>query len=227
MIPNYLFFGYRAILPMAGIVMIVAYGLAVVFAWAAENPQTRVFRPALSTALVFSLICLAAVSFGQARKWSPLNFWKTPADRLPPYSEELERVAYLDIAVNCTLEFDNASKFAEAIDLYGKACGIPPESEKALSKITEEPERGAAYKAATEKMLKNFADKPDRTSGVLMNLGVVLADDRQFAGSHKPVPEGYRDMAILRDAFRQPGGFAGISGQALGGHAGVREGYHG
>ena len=175
MIPNYLFFGYRAILPMAGVMMIAAYGLTLVFAWASENSQTRIFRPALSTALVFTLVCLAAVSFGQARKWSPLNFWKTPADRLPPYSEELERIAYLDIAVNCTLELINASKFAEAIDLYGKACGIPPESEKAISKITEEPERGAAYKAATEKMLRNFADKPDRTSGVLMNLGVALA----------------------------------------------------
>ena len=108
LIPNYLFFGYRAILPMAGIMMIVAYGLAVVFARVSESSQTRVFRPAVSTALVFTLICLAAVSFGQARKWSPLNFWKTPADRLPPYSEELERVAYLDIAVNCSLELINA-----------------------------------------------------------------------------------------------------------------------
>lgn len=175
MIPNYLFFGYRAILPMAGIMMIVAYGLAIVFAVAAERTETRVFRPALSTALVFTLICLAAVSFGQAKRWSPLNFWKTPADRLPPYSEELERVAYLDIAVNSSLEFINASKLAEAIDVYGKACNITPESEKAISKIAEEPERGAAYQAATEKLLKNFADKPDRTSGLLMNLGVVLA----------------------------------------------------
>ncbi len=175
MIPNYLFFGYRAILPMAGILMILAYGLATLFAWAAESAQTRVFRPALSAALVFTLICLAAVSFGQARKWSPLNFWKASADRLPPYSEEMERVAYLDIAVNCSLELINAGKFPEAIDLYGKACGILPESEKAISKITEEPERGTAYRAATEKMLKSFADKPDRTSGVLMNLGVALA----------------------------------------------------
>ncbi len=175
MIPNYLFFGYRAILPMAGIMMIVAYALALVFAWAGKAEQTRIFKPALSTALVFTLVCLAALSFGQAMKWSPLQFWKTPADRLPPYSENLERVAYLDIAVNCSLELINSGKFAEAIDLYGKACSIPPESEKAMSKFTEEPDRGSAYKSATEKLLKNFADKPDRSSGVLMNLGVVLA----------------------------------------------------
>ena len=36
------------------------------------------FRPALSTALVFTLICLAALSFGQAKKWSPLQLLENP-----------------------------------------------------------------------------------------------------------------------------------------------------
>ncbi|HTY23509.1 MAG TPA: tetratricopeptide repeat protein [Desulfomonilaceae bacterium] len=175
MIPNYLFFGYRAILPMVGIIMIMAYALVVLFSWTSANVHVKAFRPALSTALVFTLIALAAVSFGQARKWNPLQFWKIPADALPPFTAGLERVAYLDIVVNCALELINSGKYAETIDLYGKACSIPSDGEKAISKIAEEPDRGEAFRAATENLLKNFANWPDRTSGVLLNLGVALA----------------------------------------------------
>ena len=50
-------------------------------------------------------------------------------------------------------------KLPEAIDLYGKACGIPPESEKAISKIAEEPDSSDAYRAATEKLIKNFPEQ--------------------------------------------------------------------
>ena len=65
-------------------------------------------------------------------------------------------MAYLDIAVNCTLELINGGKFAEAIDLYGKACSIPPESEKAISKISEEPDRGAAYQSCYRKIAQKL-----------------------------------------------------------------------
>ena len=174
LIPHYLFFGNRAILPMAGIMIVMAYVLTALLARTGAESRTWAVRPVIS-ALVLLFVCVAAVSFAQATKWSPLQFWKMPADRLPRYSAQLEQWAYLDIVVSGTSEQLKAGKYAGAIDLFGKACSMSPEETSDLSNFSGQIERSNAFKIAGENLVKNFPGREERTSAVWMNLGTALA----------------------------------------------------
>ena len=174
LIPHYLFFGNRAILPMAGIMIVMAYILTALLARTGAQSRTWAVRPAIS-GLVLLFVCVAAVSFAQATKWSPLQFWKMPADRLPRYSAQLEQWAYLDIVVSGTSEQLKAGKYAGAIDLFGKACSMSPEETSDLSNFSGQIDRSNAFKIAGENLVKNFPGQEERTSAVWMNLGTALA----------------------------------------------------
>ncbi len=174
LIPHYLFFGNRAILPSAGVMIIMGYLLTALLARSGAPSRTWAIRTAMP-ALVLVFVCVAAVSFAQATSWSPLQFWKTPADRLPRYSAQLEQWAYLDIVVSGTAEELKAGKYAEAIDLFGKACSMSPEETSDLSNFRGQIDRSNAFKIAGENLARNFPSHEDRTSAVWMNLGATLA----------------------------------------------------
>ena len=192
LIPQYLFFGYRAILPMAGTMMIMAYVLAALLAWGASQSRMWPVRPALWAALTCTLLTVAAVSFAEAAKWSPLQFWKTPADRLPEYSSNLEQWAYMDIVVNGSLELARVGKYPEAIDLLGKACSLSPDARHDLSRFGPQSDRQKVFQTAAENLMRNFPGQEERTSAVWMNLGsslVALGDKTGFELSMKKAVE--------------------------------------
>jgi len=149
-------------------------------------------RPALWAALTCTLLTVAAVSFAEAAKWSRLQFWKTPADRLPEYSSNLELWAYMDIVTNGSLELARVGKYTEAIDLLGKACSLSPDARRDLSKLGHQSDRRNTFETAAENLMRNFPGQEERTSAVWMNLGsslVSLGDKTGFELSLKKAIE--------------------------------------
>ena len=120
LIPQYLFFGYRAILPMAGLLLIVGAITLPLLEWGRSNLSATTFRSALALASIIPVACLGAVTFPQAKSWSALQFWKSPASQLPNYSENVETVPFLDITVNYMSNLLVSKNYSEAINLFGK-----------------------------------------------------------------------------------------------------------
>ena len=120
LIPQYLFFGYRAILPMAGPLLLIGVAILAILQWARAKLSARTFRPAVALASILPVICLAAVTFSSAKSWNALQFWMNPASQLPTYSEKVESVPYLDITLNCMSSLMVSRNYCEAIETLWK-----------------------------------------------------------------------------------------------------------
>lgn len=96
LVPQYLYFGYRAILPMVGLLLIGCNTVTVV-RWV----QSRVSRRSVWVAGVIVFMvpcsCLAAITWSQAQRWSPMEFWRDAFYRLPPFSPRVEHIPVLDV----------------------------------------------------------------------------------------------------------------------------------
>ena len=174
LIPQYLFFGYRAILPMAGVLLVIGAGSLTLLNWGRANLSVRAFRHAVALVSILPVLCVGAVTFSLAKNWSALQFWRSPASQLPTYSENVETVPFLDITVNYMSNLLVSKNYSEAIDLFGKV------SEATIQPEVSSPKPGVTlYKAeqidqAAEKFIDKFKQRPHRTSAGLLALGGAL-----------------------------------------------------
>ncbi len=71
LIPQYLFCGYRAILPMAGVLMVAADALA-----ALRSRPDKWARQLAILVPILLVVCLSAFTFSQAKRWNAFSFWQ-------------------------------------------------------------------------------------------------------------------------------------------------------
>jgi protein O-mannosyl-transferase len=120
LIPQYLFCGYRAILPMAGVLLILGQGVLTVFAGSGAGAA----KATTAALLVVTLGVLASVTVMLAREWDPLRVWKAAYEQLPPSSENVELTPYMDILGNLGLELSTAGQYDAAIRVLGQVVQI-------------------------------------------------------------------------------------------------------
>lgn len=126
LVPQYLIFGYRAILPMAALLLI--FGWVVLRLW--SRYQDRENRLYFNFALVAASILVAAglgfATHTKARGWNPLSVWKEAYRSLPQWSESVEKKPYVDILTNLSGVLANQGQSAEAISLCELGLSIEP-----------------------------------------------------------------------------------------------------
>ncbi len=137
MVPLFLFFGYRPILPMPGLLLILAVAAAELLHRTGRG--TRVW----TAVVVGSLLVLwpASVSFLQAWRWEPVRLWADLYAALPAYSPDVEYKPYIDISTNYGAALVTARKYPEAVAVLKKtvqmaydprlAAGGPPGASRA------------------------------------------------------------------------------------------------
>ncbi|MBI5570433.1 MAG: tetratricopeptide repeat protein [Desulfomonile tiedjei] len=173
MIPPYLFFGYRAVLPMAGVLIVLSEPLIMAMSkLRGASPRGLWLTVAFLTAIA-PVAYLSAVTYGEAKQWSSFTFWKRAADRLPPFSGHTETVPYLDIVVNSMLEYINVQRYADAVDIFARAEGSDPPLVDKTGRPAFPFVGAAEVDNAIDKFIATFPTKPDRVGAVLLNLGVV------------------------------------------------------
>ena len=99
LIPYYLFFGYRPILPMAGLLILIGWAAI----RAAERRQASYSHLPVNAGIAIALVagaCFAYTTWERAKQWNPLQFWKSSYDRLPVFTKDVEKTPYLDVALN-------------------------------------------------------------------------------------------------------------------------------
>ncbi|MFZ5867111.1 MAG: tetratricopeptide repeat protein [Thermodesulfobacteriota bacterium] len=135
-VPQYLFFGYRAVLPSAGVLLVLG-DLSLSFI----NRQNNRFGARTRTTLVFAVVAvllvgLALVSVQKAALWRDCEtFWQDAVDRLPPPSPLRESRPYVHTLTNLGLCLEGKGRRAEALQVYQRASEIDPGSVRVLVSI--------------------------------------------------------------------------------------------
>lgn len=171
LIPQYLFFGYRAVLPMAGLLLIIGVGMLYAAEWVRDRISPPAFRTAATAALLVPLVVFASVTTLRASRWNHVSFWQDLAARLPNFSKDVETVPFLDVSVNCMSTLVDANKNSEAIDLFQRVLAF-----RQAPGIARSNDRD--IKDSVDAFLKVFKDQKMRSGGALIALGAAL----QLAG---------------------------------------------
>ncbi|MEW6110730.1 MAG: tetratricopeptide repeat protein [Thermodesulfobacteriota bacterium] len=135
-VPQYLFFGYRAVLPSAGVLLVLG-DLSLTF----MNRQTSRFAARTRVVLFCGVVAvlltaLGLVSFQKASLWRDCEtFWQDAADRLPPPTPLRESRPYVHTLTNLGLCLEGKGRRAEALQVYQRASEIDPGSVRVLVSI--------------------------------------------------------------------------------------------
>jgi len=182
LVPHYLFFGYRPILPMAGLLLILGAVILRLMQWGGSRIPERAFKPVAALILIIPLVCLGATSVSSAGKWNPLQLWKDAYSQLPRISEKFDAFPHLDIFTNLGLQLMRSDDHARAIEVFARAgaMGGPDDSDggntgTGRAGIVVAPE-------AVEQFEQAAKTHPQKAAKVLYNLGLVLHRSGDVSG---------------------------------------------
>jgi len=136
LVPQYQFFGYRAVLPMLGIIL-VAVELA---NRAMQHAISERTRRAMGTALLVATISLVLVSANltmvKADLWSdPVRFWADTVSRFSPAREDMERKPQVQALHNLGVAFQARGSHAEAVPHLERAVNLAPDEVPSLTAL--------------------------------------------------------------------------------------------
>jgi protein O-mannosyl-transferase len=117
LIPTYLFFGYRAILPMAGILLALAVGLLSLAEWARSKLPERAVESVGVVILAIPLIGMGAITFALAHRWDALYFWQSAFSAIPATPRNVEVVPYFDTITGLGGELVATGRYEQAIEV--------------------------------------------------------------------------------------------------------------
>lgn len=168
LIPQYLFFGYRAILPMAGLLLILALALLPAAEWVtAKSREVPAAGFAAATVILVALCGLGWVTAERASRWTHISFWTDLADRLPQYSHDVQKTPFLDITANCMSVLAADGLHQQTLDLFHRVAGG---NVAARTVSTERPDA----ETAIGQFVATYGDTGGRAGGALISLGVAL-----------------------------------------------------
>jgi tetratricopeptide (TPR) repeat protein len=167
LIPQYLHFGYRAVLPMGGLLIILASVIQGISVWLLARAPIKVFRMATAVVVLVAVSSLGFSTISRAQKWTHISFWQDLAQRLPVYSQNVQVVPYLDIVVNSISAFLSVKRYSDAIDLFRKFVLKQPEVAQNLSDQTNIQDLITEY-------VHIFGEQRGRADGALIGLGIAL-----------------------------------------------------
>jgi len=191
LVPQYLFFGYRAILPMAGVLLIV--GLAVL--GLLTRPEQALPRRALSPTRTFIglliLIPFGAVTVSQSFRWDPITFWRDNYLRLPRHSPRVEKLLSMHVLVNYGVVLMQKGDESQAVELFNRALKIGDGPEVRLSLAEVQVKQGIFHEALEHSRKAVQLDPNSRQAR--LQLGVVQSK----LGDLSAAMESYRKALDL------------------------------
>ncbi len=171
--PQYLFFSFRAILPMVGLLLVLADAILSVLDFARERHIGKAGVLAVAVAFTVYVPLLAATTVGQARSWEPRALFEAHFQRLPPLSPNTEVVPYLDILLCLSSQLLQEEEYLDVIEALGRL--VPPDAEStAVSSGGGTNSRNPGQDIEKALMLDRAARiHPGKTAMILSNMGVA------------------------------------------------------
>jgi len=124
LLPQYLFFGYRAILPMAGLMFILARIMNMVSAVLRRKLPLTSAKAALAAAMCGVVAYLGMMTCSMASRWGPLWIWEHSLTALPAYSPGVETSPYLDILMNYSIQLTKSGDYGRVVEVLQRASEV-------------------------------------------------------------------------------------------------------
>jgi protein O-mannosyl-transferase len=122
--PQYLFAGYRAILPMAGLMLILARLLILASAVARRWLPSSRTKIALVASMCLAVLYLGLLTRSVSGRWSPLWIWEHSFIALPEYTSRVEISSYVDVSGNYGMELLKSGDYHGALEVLQQTANI-------------------------------------------------------------------------------------------------------
>jgi protein O-mannosyl-transferase len=178
LVPQYLVFGYRAILPMAAVFMVL--GGLVLKEWRhlQDRENERRFTIAFVAVSLAMALGLGVATHVKAKRWNPLSVWMDAYESLPPWSKSVEKRPYVDILTNLSGILANQGDTAKAISLCKQGLAIAPDQGMLHNNMGVALLHSGKVEEAVERLKKSVDLRPGALVP-LNNLGNALLAARR------------------------------------------------
>ena len=127
LVPQYLYVGYRPLLPMVGLLFVFAGLIEIICRKLADRVATRDLPKVVILALLPVICFMATVTRIQADLWSKQAlFWEQELKTFPPYGPNVEKKVYLDAFLNLGDAYITIFQWPKAARAFQKAIEIEP-----------------------------------------------------------------------------------------------------
>jgi Flp pilus assembly protein TadD len=129
LVPQYLFFAYRATLPMFGLLLVLADGLLEILAKTRSLREQKWYLGPVAAGLLAAVLValMGSVTVSKANLWKdPVRFWTDIEERLPLYSENVEKHISLHILDSLGVALHRQGKNVEAVTIFRRALDFNP-----------------------------------------------------------------------------------------------------
>ena len=175
LVPQHAYFGYRAVLPMFGILVVAADCLLILLAATRKTgAASQTLRVALIGSIALGLGMTCAVTVGKAEQWrDPIRFWGEIVEGFPEDERHVERMIRVQTLLNLGRVFLRQQKLSQALICYEEAVRIIPESWRAHNNIGVVYLRSGNFQEAAKHFRKALEIKPSEPP-IQRNLEVAL-----------------------------------------------------
>jgi len=178
-VPQYSFFAYRAVLPMLGILLVIADIASVAAEKLVGRHDLRLVRAVLVGLAAASVLFVAGVTSIRATIWSDnIRFWREAVDNLPPLDGRVERLPAIQALNNLGVALMKKGSYLEAAQTYENVLKLEPTDPRkrvllaaAYAELGKTSEAEALFKEA-------LAMKPNHVPALAQYGTLLMALDR-------------------------------------------------
>jgi protein O-mannosyl-transferase len=178
LIPQFLFFGYRPILSMAGILLIAGHIALKFVVWGELKLPRRVWQGAIATAAVIPIAGLGWLTWVEATEWTPLKIWEKAYRSSPNWSPYVEQKLYTNILVGYGAELVNSGHYADAAPILSRAIELDQNSASAHNNLGNAMMGMGKFPEAID-VFQRAIQANHKTPELFLNLGAALLKTRR------------------------------------------------
>lgn len=190
LVPQYQYFGYRAVLPLLGAALVGADCMLAV-ARLARSASTRAYlKGAMAVCAAVAILGFARISYLKAALWAdPVRYWKDTVARVPKYDTTLEKLAYSQAYHNLGISLQTRGHYQEALPAFQEASRADPQQVRTLAALGSTYAELGRLPEAEEALKKVLALDPNFTLAY-RHLGDLLARQGKFEEAFRQFREG-------------------------------------
>ncbi len=162
LVPQYAYFGYRAVLPMIGLLIIAADCLMSVLEFTASGTMRGSARIGLACLCAAVLAAAASVSLARAELWrDPVLFWQDTVNRFQGKDSNLEHAPASQALHNLGRALQHNGRYQEASAPLERALRIAPDRVVTLTTLASVHTRLGKFEEAEALLRKAVRLQPD------------------------------------------------------------------